>query len=154
MSTSRRESILANIKTTLDGVKIANGYENTLASVQRWKRSGNILNNMPCVIVNAGIEFKEAGPNPQKTCTFMVHLEIWHRQDEEGTSDTDTLLNSLLLDVEKSLMVDATRGGYAVDTKVGSIVPFETLDGKPDFGAFVELEIIYQHAFDDPAAYA
>lgn len=153
MSTSRRESILANIATTLATVTTGNGYNNTLASIQRWNKLGNDLASLPAVIINAGIEYKEPRPNPLKQCTFMVHLEIWTRQDEEGTSDSDTILNSLLLDVEKALMADCTRGGYAVDTAVGSIVPFETIDGKPDFGAFVELEITYQHAFADPASY-
>lgn len=145
-----RESILANIKTVLQTVTIGNGYDNTLASVQRWRQSGNNLINVPCVIINAGPEDKQDEPNPYKTCLLTVYLDLWNRQDADSTADTDTILNSIYGDIEKALMVDITRGGYAIDTNVRSAAPFETVEGQPHAGLTIEIEIQYQHLISDP----
>ncbi len=151
MSDSVRESILKNIKTTLDGITVANGYNNNVASVQRWKKQGNSLRQVPCVIVNAGPEEKELVPNPLFTCRLSVYLDVWVTQDDTDTTDTDTLLNSLLGDVEKVLMVDYTRGGYARDTTIKGNAPFETIEGEPFAGITIEVEILYRHQQTDPS---
>ena len=145
-----RESILENIKTTLESITEANGYHNTIASVQRWRQSGNSLVNIPCIVINAGQESKEPVPNPFTTCRFTVYLDIWTRQDESDLASTDALLNSLLGDVEKALMIDVTRGDFAKDTNIRSNVMFETAEGQPHAGIIVELEIVYQHRQTDP----
>lgn len=153
MSTSRRELILDNIKDTLELITTDNGYNNTLASVQRWKQKGNSLVNIPCVIISAGREEKDPAPNPQATAKLTVFIDLWTRQDDDDTSDTDTLLDSLLLDIEKALAVDYTRGGYAEDTIIRGITPFETVEGSPHCGLMIELEIVYKHKLTDPALY-
>ena len=108
-----RESILENLRTTLEQITEANGYHNDIASVQRWRQSGNSLLNVPCIVINAGPEEKEPVPNPFTTCRFTVYLDVWMRQDQSDPQPTDALLNSLLGDIEKALMVDYTRGGFA-----------------------------------------
>lgn len=145
-----RESILQNLKTALETILIANGYHNDIASVQRWRQSGNSLLNVPCIVINAGPEEKEPVPNPFTTCKFTVYLDVWMRQDAADLQPTDSLLNSLLGDIEKALMQDITRGGFAKDTNIKSNVLFETLEGQPQAGIVIELEIIYQHKQDDP----
>ncbi|MDD5108297.1 MAG: hypothetical protein PHC29_02125 [Candidatus Omnitrophica bacterium] len=145
-----RESILENLKTALETILISNGYHNDIASVQRWRQSGNSLLNVPCIVINAGPEEKEPSPNPFTTCRFTVYLDVWMRQDAADLQPTDSLLNSLLGDMEKALMADYTRGGFAKDTNIKSNVLFETLEGQPQAGIVIELEIIYQHKQDDP----
>ena len=146
-----RENILANIKTTLEGITVANGYANTIASVQRWDKRGNALRLVPCIIVNAGQEEKEMSPNPYFTCRLSVYLDVWMRQDDADSTATDTLLSSVLGDIEKALMVNNTRGGYAIDTNIKSNVPFETVEGQPHAGLTIELEILYQHTQSNPS---
>jgi hypothetical protein len=145
-----RESILENLRTVLSGITVANGYHNDIASVQRWRQSGNSLLNVPCIVINAGPEEKNPAPNPFTTCRFTVYLDVWMRQDAADLQPTDALLNSLLGDIEKALMVDYTRGGFAKDTNIKSNVLFETLEGQPQAGIVIDLEIIYQHKQDDP----
>jgi hypothetical protein len=145
-----RESILENLRTTLTGITAANGYHNDIASVQRWRQSGNSLLNVPCIVINAGPEEKAPSPNPFATCKFTVYLDVWIRQAQDDPQSTDTILNSLLGDVEKALMVDYTRGGYAKDMNIKSNVLFETLEGQPQAGIIIELEIVYQHKQNDP----
>ena len=145
-----REQILENIKSTLETIRIANGYANDIASVQRWLQKGNIFRLIPCVIINAGPEEIEQTPNPLVTCRFTVYLDVFIRQEETDTISTDALLNSLLGDIEKALMVDYTRGGFAENTNIKSNMTFEAVEGQPNAGIVVELEIIYQHLITDP----
>ena len=117
-----RESILENLRTTLSGVTTANGYHNDIQSVQRWRQSGNSLFSVPCIVINAGPEEKNPAPNPFMTCRLTVYLDIWTRQDAADMQATDTILNSLLGDIEKVIMQDIARGGFAKDTNIKSPV--------------------------------
>ena len=145
-----REQILENIKSTLEAIRVANGYANDIASVQRWLQKGNTFRLIPCIIINAGPEEIEQAPNPLVTCKFTVYLDVFVRQEETDTVSTDALLNSLLGDIEKALMVDYTRAGLAENTNIKSNMTFEAVEGQPNAGIVVELEIIYQHLITDP----
>jgi hypothetical protein len=150
MSDSVREKILENIRTTIATVTIANGYVNTLASVQRWKQIGNSCKDIPCVVIVEDSENKKPVPNPNFSCILPVDILIYTRQEESDTRSTGTLLNSLLADVEKVLMVDVTRGGYAHDTNITGNDPFPTVPGEPAAGIILNIEIEYQHTQTDP----
>ena len=145
-----RENIIADLKTTLEGVSQANGYNNDIASVQRWQQRGNVLRSVPCIVISAGQEDKKPEPNPLMTCRLSVYLELYIRQNETDLTPTDSIINSLLGDIEKALMVDYTRSGNAKDTNIKSVIPFETQEGQVNAGAVIELEIIYQHQQTDP----
>jgi hypothetical protein len=145
-----REKILDNIKATLDSVLVANGYDNDLSSVQRWKQNGNDLKDIPAVIVKAGPENTVDNKFPLTTCKMTVFLDLWIRENEDAANDTDEKLNSLLGDIKKALKVDITRGGFAVDTFIGSILPFEIVEGEPHAGLIIETEIHYRHRQTDP----
>jgi hypothetical protein len=151
MADTLRENIIADIKTTLEAVRLVNGYDNDIASVQRWKQGGNSLRQVPCIIVNAGPEEKSQEVYPAITCRMQVVIDVWTRHDE--TTDprsTDAILNSLLGDVEKALMADIYRGGYAKNTNITGNVPFETVQGQPYAGIIIEAEILYRHLATDP----
>jgi hypothetical protein len=148
--TTVRENILANIKTTLETVTTANGYDNTIASVQRWDKRGNPLRQVPCIVVSAGQERKTPVPNPFFTCHLTVYLDVWVRQDATDALVTDSVLSSLLGDIEKAIVADYTRGGFAKDTVLHSSVPFESVEGQPHAGLIIEIEIVYQHKQGDP----
>ncbi len=147
-----RESILDNIKTVLATVTTGNGYNNTLASVQRWKQAGNSLVEVPCVVIKGGPEEKVDEPNPLKTVNMTVYCDLWIRQDPDDTASTDTIVNSLYGDIEKALMIDRTRGGFAVDSTISAGEPFETVEGQPHAGMTIELSVQYQHQQSDPEA--
>ncbi len=154
MSTSRRELIRQNIIDALELITTGNGYNNTLANVQGWKQRGNPSKDVPYAVVSLGRETKQPEPNPQATCSLSVFIELTTRQSETDTTDTEGILNSLLLDIEKAIMVDVTRGGYAENTIIRSSIPFESIEGNPSCGLIIELEIVYQHKLTDPALYA
>jgi hypothetical protein len=153
MSTSIRESILEDIKTVLLTITTGNGYTNTIASVERWKQKGNDIKLVPCIVILSGPEAKSPGADPQTDCDFQVILDVWMCQDDTAVTNSDTILSSLLLDIEKALMQDSQRAGYADDTNLISAVPFETVEGQPYFGLLITLEIKYSHNRKDPAVY-
>ncbi|MFH1385110.1 MAG: hypothetical protein ABIH47_09160 [Candidatus Omnitrophota bacterium] len=146
MADSTRELIFKNIKSILEAITVANGYNNDFTSetIQRWQQRGNTTRVVPCIIINAGPEEYQPAPSPYYTAKLTVYLDVWQRQQEGDTVPTDTLLNALLADVIKAILVDETRGGNAVDTDIVSCVPFETVEGQPMCGIIVELEIMYQ----------
>ena len=146
-----RENILANIKSTLEGITPANGYENAIASVQRWDKRGNALRLVPCIVVSSGPEQKDPFPNPMFTCHLTVYLDVWVRQDSSDDQGTDSILSSLLGDIEKAIMADHTRGGFAKNTVMRSNVPFESVEGQPHAGLIIEIEVLYQHQQTNPA---
>jgi hypothetical protein len=151
MSETVREKILQDVLETLETVTVASGYDNTLASVQRWKQKGNDTTvNVPCVVIVAGTEKKEPKPNPLMTCMFTVVLTVWTQQVDSDETPTDTILDSLLGDIEKALMIDITRGGYAQDSFITDVIPFETVEGQPQCGLIINLDIQYRHLQDDP----
>lgn len=138
-----RENILENIRTTLEGVA-------GIKSVQRWDKRGNPLRQVPCIVVASGQEQKTPAPNPMFTCHLTVYLDVWIRQDSADTGATDSILSALLGDIEKAVITDGTRGGYAKDTVLHGSVPFESVEGQPHAGLVIEIEVIYQHKQDDP----
>ncbi len=151
MADTIREKILENIKTILEGISIANGYNNDIASVQRWKQAGNSLIQVPCIIVNAGPEEKEQRPGLMSSCKFSCFVDVWIRHDEnDNPGSTDKILNSLLGDIEKALMVDYQRNGNAVNTRILRNLSFETTEGQPYAGLIIDIEVEYRHKIDDP----
>jgi hypothetical protein len=151
MPVSVREAILSDIETVLSGIGIANGFENDVASVQRWKQRGNPLKDVPCIVITAGPEEKKKGPNPLITARLKVYLELYTRQDEGDASATDTVLNSILKDIEKALYADVTRGGKAVDTDIQEVIPFGAEVGNGHAGLIIGVEILYRHLADNSA---
>lgn len=152
MADTIREKILANIKTTLETITVANGYNKTIASVQRWKQSGNALKTVPCIIIGAGHEEYEDRPGFITSCKFSVMLDLWIRHNETvDNMSTDALLNIYLGDIKKALMVDHHRGGYAAATRIQTTVAFEGFEeGAPNAGLIVGVEIEYRHKTTDP----
>lgn len=150
MDTHIRESILSNIETTLAAITTPS-YNNNVTA-ERWKSQGNPLSTVPYIVIYTGPEDKSPGPDPQTFCRLTVILDVWMQHDDDATVYPDTALNSLLLDIEKAIMADITRGGYAENTQLTNIVPFET-EGGSYFGVIATLEITYKHKNTDPSSY-
>jgi hypothetical protein len=156
MSTHIRESILAELETTLNTIRTTGGY-NYNVTAERWKRSGNPMaeaaEGAPKVVIYAGPEDKEPGPDPQTSSKWSIILDCWMVLTEDSTELPDTALNKLLLDIEKAIMIDYTRGGYAEFTQEVSVVPFTYTEGRAYFGVLITLDIQYKHRNTDPSTY-
>jgi hypothetical protein len=148
-----REKILENLKTTLEGITVANGYnfDFTSGTIQRWSMHGNSLVNLPAVVLSCGDESEQSAPYPLEECALSVYLDCFFVSDEDEATSTDTYLNRLQGDIKKAVLADHTRGGHAVDTNVLGTTPFETTEGQHYAGIIVEIEIKYRHQRLDPA---
>lgn len=152
MADSIRELIQKNIDTTLKTISKASNYANDIADVQRFKQQGNSFAKVPVIIQYAGDETKDPGPDPMTSCKFPVYVGCYIKHDSNSDPKaTDELINSLLADIEKALMIDVTRGGYAESTFCTSNSIFQMAEGQPYAGIFIEVEIIYNHYRNDPA---
>ena len=149
-----RERILANIKATLEGITIANGYsfDFTAETVQRWSMHGNKLADLPAVIISPGNEEEKSLPNNFEECVLSIYLDVFFVTEENDAVPTDTYLNRLQGDMKKAILEDHTRGGEAIDTDVLGTTPFETTEGQPYAGIIMELGIRYRHLRSDPTA--
>ena len=151
MADSVREQIIANIATALGSVTTGNGYNNTLASVQRFQQVGLTVATVPTAVVTFDGETKTIGPDNRASCNLEVSVDIWAVHDTDVVSgDTATLVDSLAADCEEAIMVDPTRNGKARDCVVGNIVPFRLAEGQPFIGVSLSVTISYAHEAGDP----
>lgn len=145
-----RELILEELKTTLETITVANGYVNEISSVQRHNVNGNNFVDVPMVLIVAGDDIPRDSPNTLTSYDFTVNLLLEINHPESNSNSTDTIINSFIGDVIKALKVDNTRGGNAIDTKMGAIRPYEYGDEITNVGVLIELNIHYRHLETDP----
>ncbi|MBI5147765.1 MAG: hypothetical protein HZA37_01275 [Parcubacteria group bacterium] len=150
MPNTVREDIFQNVKTALQAITQANGFDNNMGSIQQWDPNGNAYGAMPMVIINSGPESDVDDAFPLTTCRLTIFLTLWTRIDEGSSTPADTVLNSLLGDIKKKLKEDIARGGKAVDTKIGEIEPFDVIQGQGEVGLIITIEVLYRHSQTDP----
>lgn len=150
---SIRESIMKDIKATLEGVTVGAGYANTIASVQRFRQAGQSTLQVPCVFLIETTEEAADGPDPLITKHLTVVLYVVTRQDESTDSRSgDEVMNSLRADIEKAVLSTRTRGGYAIDTKPLGSEEMDLEVGGPDLKTQLHFEVMYRHQNTDPTA--
>lgn len=152
MADSVREVIMKQIQTTLEGITVANGYANTMQSVQRFRQDGQVLTATPlCVLMEGGDNVQLDGPYPLITRHLTVSVVIIHRQDlDTDTRSASEVMNSLVADVLKAMHADFTRGGHALETSELGIGELDAEEGQPELVQTVGFQIGYRHRRDDP----
>lgn len=156
MADSVRELILKDIVTTLQTVTVANGYGNTLQSVQRFQQGGQVLSETPMVVVMEGEDQVSAqgplsGSVGLTTRNLTVNTVLIHRQDDETDARPATeVMNSLVADVQKAMLTTFSRGGHAIDTTELGIGELDAEEGQPELVQTIAFRVQYRHRFDDP----
>jgi hypothetical protein len=96
-----------------------------------------------CVIGKVAEDANES-PLGKWTKHMLVPLGVFLRKSDDST------ISAFLGDLEQALMVDYTRGGYAVDTDLVSNTSYAR-DTAKAFGGFdLMINIHYRHKRDDP----
>lgn len=150
MTDSIREKIMQNLVDTLESITVGNGYKNTIRGVYRYEQEGNTLADVPCIEIIPMPENIDRSPNPYATCMLSLSIDVWFRHDKQDQPEpTDKYLITFLDDVTKALMVDNTRGGYAIDTIITGNYPFEGVQGQPYVGITISVDIQYRHKIND-----
>lgn len=145
--TSKKESILANLKTTCEGITIAAGYNLTVAHVERDLKHFEELpeSQFPALFVVDSDEVINGEIGHYQRNDFTPSIVGYIRK----TTEVSTELNKLEEDVKKALMVDITRGGYAVRTIITNV--FKAKGFLAPYAAFeIALKVDYRSTFENP----
>lgn len=150
MSASIRELIMQNIKTTLETIKISNGYEVDVEAVFRVQHSPYDGLVSPFVVIfDTGEDKQEGTPFQFTTCTLHLDCLFWNSGLYDDVSASQEAIK-LACAIEKALGVDNKRGGYAIDTDI--LGNSTTLDAEnfPVGGGSVRVDVQYRHRVYDP----
>lgn len=118
---TRRESILDNIKTTLETISVAHGYYTNVDTVEDvikdWDKVK--INQLPWLGYSTdpreGTTFEQQ-PFKRLVCSFGIVI-IGHVNAIPGAAKNAALSN-LEADIIKSMYSDHTRGGFAIDSTI------------------------------------
>ena len=153
MTETIREQVLSDIKTSLEELTIANGYnfDFTPETVQRWSMYGNSAVNLPLIVITAGDEEEKPLSGNHEECRLTVYIDAFYVHNEDDQTATDTYINRLQGDIKKRILEDETRSGTALNTSIVGSSTFETVDGQAYAGIMIELLVTYRHKRDNPA---
>jgi hypothetical protein len=156
MADSVHEQIMKQIQATLEGITIANGFGHTMVSVQRFLQQGQTLAETPvCVLLEGEDSVKQEGPlagaYSLTSRTMMVSVVAIHQEDTETDArSASEVMNAIVLDIQKALQADPTRGGLALDTSEIGVGELNSDEGQPEIIQTVAFSISYRHRRTDP----
>lgn len=153
MPTSTRESILANVKTTLEAIT-AGTYNTTVRRVIRGLIAPADQIVTPMIFFTAT---DAAGP-PLEGGGSSSGLDVWLMKldvtgiVERGYGPSDTAANALMHDILYAMGQDRTRGGYARNC-VPVLASTEVVEGPGEPWAIVNVgfEVVYRVDHANPA---
>jgi len=150
MTTPRIEYIAADIKTKIDEITTGNGFNQTLVAVRPKRNDFKDVppeNGKVLIVQQTAVrEDVEGFGTAQRTQRFILMALVI--DSDTATTSIDTRHNQVAADIEKKLVVDITRGGYAFDTRVEDSAIFDDDDGYT--GIAVAVDISYRTSETDP----
>lgn len=150
---SIQEQIIKKVADALNGITIANGYQNTINSVQRYRASGVDLANMPTILVKEGDcapeLAKSAYPHIQRRMELFVVVCVSHDEAADSRSGGE-ILNSLVADIETALSANQTWDGLAILTMPPEYLTIEIEAVTPHLARGLRFEILYEHVRSNP----
>ncbi len=150
---SIRERIFLNIAATLGSIKLANGFGHDVAEVRRVNAIGFRLRGYPGIVVREGTSQEEelaSGATDYQDARIDFEIGLWTREFDDLPEEA----NALLLDVERALLVDPTRGGLAVDTEIRGNTLVVAAPTQPFATHVVRVSVLERHDLRDPMAAA
>lgn len=151
MADSIHEKIVKNIKTTLEGIKVSNGYANTVRSVQRLNHEGQTTGEPPYIVVLAEPEETRDLPSSLTRVELPISIAVVIRIDDKVEKrSADEVVNSWAADVEKAMKVDPLRGGNAIDTRKIGGRQIDLEEGDPRVIVAIGFRVTFFHAYGDP----
>jgi hypothetical protein len=113
MADSKRQQIISAIKTGLQGITIANGYETDLGNyIYEWKLAAYQSTELP------GADLRDTTETVTNTIDLHQHDMTVEVKILGNTSSIAADIRKRLADVIKAVKTDLTWGGLAEDTVV------------------------------------
>jgi len=147
MADSLRKLIMGNVKTTLQGITVAGGYNRTFRTVERAK----VFPTNPewdVVCFSSVTESKTQRENLITNVELIIAVGFWLRVDDPAL--LEETIDDAAYDIEKILLVDRKRGTYAEDTFIAGVRDQQGFEEQSVGGAVVEVHIHYRHMWGDP----
>ena len=146
---------MKHIQAALEGITVANGYDNTLNAVERLLQRGQ-SSQPPMAYVLEGDDTAStgplAGPFDLLSRDLQVGVVLMVQQDDDvDARSASEAMNSLVADVQRVMQVDTTRGGLALDTEETAVSPIQVDEGLPILSATVAYRVTYRHRRNDPS---
>lgn len=154
MADSKEETIVGALVTNLQGITIANGYVNDLASVQRFEMAAQLWTDTPLAIVQvAEVNHKNrVQPNVVwEMATVLIGVYVRHNKLNDARS-TDAILLSLDADIYEAVMQDLTLGGLTKTISRASVFFDEIQEPILHMGHISEFMVEYTHLIDSASA--
>ena len=142
------ENIAVNIKTTIDEITVAEGYNQTLIAL-RSKRvdfNAEALDDLTVAIFQLEADKLASAIGTYEWDQHFILMAIVVDSDD-STDPIDTRRNQVKSDIIKKLRVDPSRGGYALDTDIAATAMFKD---EGISGVAVEIAVHYRVNEDDP----
>lgn len=153
MADSIQEQIVKKLAVAMAEITTANGYENTIAAVQRHQASGINLSVLPTILIREG----DCTPELSKSAygkvrrTMEVYLVCCVRHDEVTDARSGgEVLNSFVADIEKRLASTPTWDGLAMLTQPPEYLEITVEAETPHLAKALRVEIVYEHVRADP----
>ncbi|MFA5217227.1 hypothetical protein [Sulfuricurvum sp.] len=112
--------ITANIKSVLQTVSVANGYNTNLGTVEEKRSEFNscAAADTFTLLVKLPPEYDEDYQHTEIGSLEFLILYFNGKDDSKGNDPIQYTDRNVGADIQRALMVDRTRGGYALNTKV------------------------------------
>lgn len=152
---SIQEQIIKKVAAALAQITVANGYQNTIASVQRFMASGINLNTLPTILVKEGDCAKEPGQSKYLSVRRRMELYLVVAVKHDETADPRSggeILNSFTADIEKRLAGSSNWDGLAILTEPPDYLDMDVDAETPHLARGLRTEIVYEHLRTDPRA--
>jgi len=144
-----RENIIANRKTTLETITVANEYHYDVHTVTREIKHFRDLDGYPSILILNGGQAYE--PEDVGAAYLRSNLIIRLRGIVKADSNIETVANYFLSDIETALCAEDARrcGNYAEDTLPQSVRMY---DGKSDDIQIFDFDFLiwYNYLYGSP----
>jgi hypothetical protein len=157
MADSRRERIIKDLQTALEGVTVDNGYANTLNAVQRFSQQGQNDSVKPYALIIEGEDSPETDSTKESygvtTRTMEVAIVLAASLDpaSDGRSGSE-VMNGLMAESEKAIMIDRQRRDLAIKMTPPAWSAIVADEGQAELVVEGTVRITYRHRDNDPTA--
>tara|TARA_R100000458_G_C8275255_1_gene250281 strand:+ start:1245 stop:1775 length:531 start_codon:yes stop_codon:yes gene_type:complete len=150
----RRKAILDALKSQLQAIDGANGYNYEISSTSVLTSHTEAINfaDRPMILIKQGQETVEDLANGAMDRTLEVILETWLLIDSTANAQISEILNAWSFDLEATILKDRTLGGTALDCNIVSSESYSDVERLPDAGLLLELSIRYRTSELNPSS--
>ena len=142
------------LKSRLEDITVANGFETTVALVDPVDRWPDVVREYPAILFSPADTERDDGELLRRIVhKIRIDLALLMETWEDGTRK----MSNFVADVEKALTtrtdgaLDSTLGGAVKDLHVMSDVRFQIdSEGGPRAAAVLRIELVARHVAGDP----